>query len=75
VRASWHGSGPPRPLATWGGVQQAFFAGGGRLDYGFNARTGEKLWRFDMNPQGTRYGQDAELRRGHTGFAGGAPST
>ena len=29
------------------GVQQAFFPGGDGWIYGFNARTGEKLWRFD----------------------------
>ncbi len=35
------------------GVQQAFFAGGDGWLYGFNARTGEKLWRFDLNPKNT----------------------
>ena len=33
------------------GVQQAFFAGGDGWLYGFNARTGEKLWKFDLNPK------------------------
>jgi outer membrane protein assembly factor BamB len=33
------------------GVQQAFFPGGDGWIYGFNARTGEKLWKFDLNPK------------------------
>jgi outer membrane protein assembly factor BamB len=33
------------------GVQQAFFAGGDGWLYGFNARTGERLWKFDLNPK------------------------
>lgn len=33
------------------GVQQALFAGGDGWLYGFNARTGEKLWKFDLNPK------------------------
>jgi outer membrane protein assembly factor BamB len=34
-----------------GGVTQAFFPGGDGLLYGFDARTGQKLWSFDMNPK------------------------
>ena len=34
------------------GVQQAFFAGGDGWLYGFRARTGERLWKFDLNPKG-----------------------
>lgn len=33
------------------GVRQAFFAGGDGWLYGFNARTGERLWKFDLNPK------------------------
>lgn len=33
------------------GVQQAVFPGGDGWIYGFNARTGEKLWKFNMNPK------------------------
>jgi outer membrane protein assembly factor BamB len=33
------------------GIQQVFFAGGDGWIYGFNARTGEKLWKFDLNPK------------------------
>jgi outer membrane protein assembly factor BamB len=33
------------------GVQQAFFPGGDGWIYGFNARTGEKVWRFNLNPK------------------------
>ena len=32
------------------GVQQVFFPGGDGWLYGFNARTGEKIWKFDLNP-------------------------
>ncbi len=35
------------------GVQQAFFAAGDGWLYGFNARTGEKLWKFALNPKST----------------------
>jgi outer membrane protein assembly factor BamB len=38
-------------VATVDGVQQAIFPGGDGWLYGFNARTGEKLWRFDLNPK------------------------
>lgn len=40
-------------LGLVGGVQQAVFAGGDGWLYGFNARTGEKLWKFDLNPKNT----------------------
>jgi outer membrane protein assembly factor BamB len=33
------------------GVQQAVFPGGDGWIYGFNARTGEKLWKFNLNPK------------------------
>jgi outer membrane protein assembly factor BamB len=33
------------------GIPQVFFAGGDGWLYGFHARTGEKLWKFDMNPK------------------------
>jgi outer membrane protein assembly factor BamB len=32
-------------------ILQVVFAGGDGWLYGFNAQTGEKLWKFDMNPQ------------------------
>lgn len=38
-------------LGLVNGVQQAIFAGGDGWLYGFNARTGERLWRFDLNPK------------------------
>ncbi len=38
-------------LGEVNGVMQAFFPGGDGWLYGFNARTGEKLWRFDLNPK------------------------
>jgi outer membrane protein assembly factor BamB len=47
LRGQW--SSPALGLVD--GVQQVFFAGGDGWIYGFNARTGEKLWRFDLNPK------------------------
>jgi hypothetical protein len=47
LRGQW--SSPALGLVE--GVMQAFFAGGDGWLYGFNARTGEKLWRFDLNPK------------------------
>jgi outer membrane protein assembly factor BamB len=45
-----HGQWSSPALGLVDGVQQVFFAGGDGWIYGFNARTGEKLWKFDMNP-------------------------
>jgi outer membrane protein assembly factor BamB len=47
LRGQW--SSPALGLVD--GIQQAIFSGGDGWIYGFNARTGEKLWRFDMNPK------------------------
>ena len=47
-----HGQWSSPSLGEVGGTWQAFFPGGdGRL-YGFNARTGERLWTFNLNPKG-----------------------
>jgi outer membrane protein assembly factor BamB len=46
-----HGQWSSPALGLVDGVQQAFFAGGDGWLYGFNARTGEKLWKFDLNPK------------------------
>ena len=46
-----HGQWSSAGLATVDGVQQAIFPGGDGWLYAFNARTGEKLWRFDLNPK------------------------
>ena len=47
LRGQW--SSPALGLVN--GVQQVFFAGGDGWIYGFKARTGEKLWKFDLNPK------------------------
>ena len=47
LRGQW--SSPALGLVD--GVQQAFFPGGDGWLYGFNARTGERLWKFDLNPK------------------------
>lgn len=46
-----HGQWSSAALGTIEGVRQAIFPGGDGWLYGFNARTGEKLWTFDMNPK------------------------
>jgi outer membrane protein assembly factor BamB len=46
-----HGQWSSPALGVVDGIQQAVFAGGDGWLYGFNARTGEKLWRFDLNPK------------------------
>jgi outer membrane protein assembly factor BamB len=46
-----HGQWSSPALGEVGGVMQAFFAGGDGWIYGFDARTGEKLWKFDLNPK------------------------
>jgi outer membrane protein assembly factor BamB len=46
-----HGQWSSPALGQVDGIQQAFFPGGDGWFYGFNARTGEKLWRFDLNPK------------------------
>ncbi len=46
-----HGQWSSPALGLVDGVQQVFFAGGDGWIYGFNARTGERLWKFDLNPK------------------------
>ena len=46
-----HGQWSSPALGIVGGVQQVFFPGGDGWLYGFNARTGEKVWKFDLNPK------------------------
>jgi outer membrane protein assembly factor BamB len=46
-----HGQWASPVLAAVDGVQQAIFPGGDGWLYAFNARTGEKLWKFDLNPK------------------------
>ncbi|MBZ5496287.1 MAG: PQQ-binding-like beta-propeller repeat protein [Acidobacteriia bacterium] len=46
-----HGQWSSPALGEVDGLMQAFFPGGDGWLYGFNARTGEKLWKFDLNPK------------------------
>jgi outer membrane protein assembly factor BamB len=46
-----HGQWSSPALGEVGGLMQAFFPGGDGWLYGFNARTGERLWKFDLNPK------------------------
>ena len=49
LRGQW--SSPAVGLVE--GIPQAFFAGGDGWLYGFHARTGEKLWKFNLNSKDT----------------------
>lgn len=46
-----HGQWSSPALGEVDGVTQVFFPGGDGWIYGFNALTGEKLWKFDLNPK------------------------
>jgi len=46
-----HGQWASPALGEAGGLMQVFFPGGDGLLYGFDARTGQKLWSFDLNPK------------------------
>ncbi len=46
-----HGQWASPALGQVDEIWQVFFPGGDGWIYGFNARTGEKLWRFDLNPK------------------------
>ena len=46
-----HGQWASPALGLVDGVQQVLFPGGDGWLYGFNARTGELIWKFDMNPK------------------------
>jgi outer membrane protein assembly factor BamB len=46
-----HGQWSSAALGEVNGLMQVFFPGGDGWLYGFNARTGEKLWSFDLNPK------------------------
>ncbi len=48
-----HGQWSSPGLGLVDGTMQVFFPGGDGWLYGFNARTGEKLWWFDLNPKGS----------------------
>jgi outer membrane protein assembly factor BamB len=46
-----HGQWSSPGLGQANGVLQVFFPGGDGWLYGFDARTGERLWKFDLNPK------------------------
>jgi outer membrane protein assembly factor BamB len=50
-----HGQWSSPALGEVGGVIQAFFPGGDGWLYSFDARTGQKLWSFDLNPKNAVY--------------------
>lgn len=46
-----HGQWSSPALGEVGGMLQVFFPGGDGILYGFEARTGKKVWTFDLNPK------------------------
>src|SRR5262249_23498491 len=42
-------------FATMNGQPQAIFPGGDGWLYGFNAKTGDLIWKFDCNPKDATY--------------------
>ncbi len=46
-----HGQWSSPALGEAGGIMQVFFPGGDGWLYSFDARTGQKLWSFDLNPK------------------------
>jgi outer membrane protein assembly factor BamB len=46
-----HGQWGSASVGIVDGVAQAMFPGGDGWLYAFNARTGERLWKFDLNPK------------------------
>jgi outer membrane protein assembly factor BamB len=50
-----HGQWSSPGLGEAGGIMQVFFPGGDGLLYGFDARTGKKLWSCDLNPKDAVY--------------------
>jgi outer membrane protein assembly factor BamB len=50
-----HGQWASPSVGEVGGVLQAFFPGGDGVLYGFDARSGSKLWSFDLNPKDSVY--------------------
>lgn len=46
-----HGQWSSPAVAVVNDVEQAIFPGGDGWLYAFNAKTGERLWSFDMNPK------------------------
>lgn len=46
-----HGQWSAPTIGMVGGTLQAVFPGGDGWVYSFNALTGEKLWKFDLNPK------------------------
>ncbi len=46
-----HGQWSSPALGEVAGVMQVFFPGGDGWLYGFNAKSGENLWKFDLNPK------------------------
>jgi outer membrane protein assembly factor BamB len=66
-----HGQWSSPALAMVEGLQQVLFAGGDGWLYGFNARTGEKLWKFDLNPKDAEWPRTRNYGVATPVFSGG----
>jgi len=50
-----HGSWSNPTWADIGGKSQVLFPGGDGILYSFDPKTGKELWRFDLNPKGSKW--------------------
>ena len=50
-----HGSWSNPTWAEIGGKSQVLFPGGDGILYSFDPETGKELWRFDLNPKGSKW--------------------
>jgi outer membrane protein assembly factor BamB len=66
-----HGQWTSPTLGVVNGVQQVFFPGGDGWLYGFDARTGEKLWKFDLNPKAAVWPETRNYGLATPVFSGG----
>jgi outer membrane protein assembly factor BamB len=66
-----HGQWGSPTIASVDGVTQAIFGGGDGWLYGFNARTGEKMWRFDLNPKDAVWPKTRNYALSTPAFSGG----
>jgi outer membrane protein assembly factor BamB len=66
-----HGQWSSPALGLVNGVHQVVFAGGDGWLYGFAARTGEKLWRFDLNPRDAEWPKTRNYGVATPVFSGG----
>jgi outer membrane protein assembly factor BamB len=66
-----HGQWGSPVIASVDGVTQVIFGAGDGWLYSFNARTGEKIWKFDLNPKDAAWPKTRNYGISTPVFAGG----